>query len=193
MLCRRQSSTARDRSRRCPEVLPALRVEKFLPPRPSRDEDAIHGRRWKLSQRIPDRDAARRTNRGTSDWQLQDGQRRRILRIRRGNDRQRKRAYDSLFECALQRIGPDIAKCFNGLFDYGTSIEFDAENAISVNLSDLCCINTMFSRHFQHCIQRGWRNGNYRARSPLSKHSGFRRVTLFHSYLYAQDIAGPPS
>ncbi len=50
-------------------------------------------------------------------------------------------------------MGPDIAKCFNGLFDYGTSIEFDAENAISGNFADLFGANTVFSRRLQHSIQ----------------------------------------
>jgi hypothetical protein len=51
-------------------------------------------------------------------------------------------------------MGPDIAKCFNGLFDYGTSIEFDAENAISVNISDLYGTNTTVSRDLQDRFQR---------------------------------------
>src|ERR1700731_245676 len=128
MLYRPRSNIGRDLSRQCPEVLPAPRVEKFLPPRPWRGEDAVPGHRWKLFPPIPGPDAARRTNRDTPGWQPQDGRRRRILRIRRGNDRQRRRAWDSLSECALQGMGPDVAKCFNGLFDYGTSIDFDAEN-----------------------------------------------------------------
>jgi hypothetical protein len=49
-------------------------------------------------------------------------------------------------------MGPDIAKCFNGLFDYGTSIEFDAENAIRDNFADLYGADTVFLRGLQHSI-----------------------------------------
>src|ERR1700730_15239004 len=89
-------------------------------------------------------------------------------------------------------MGPDIAKCFNGLFDYRTSVKFDAENAISGNFTDLYGTNTIVSRHLQHGVQRSRRNGNYRACPTLSKQSGFSRTAVFDSYACAQSTAGGP-
>src|ERR1700682_5970797 len=87
-------------------------------------------------------------------------------------------------------MGPDIAKCFYGLFDYGTSVKFDAENAISGNFTDLYGTNTIVSRDLQHGVQRSRRNGNYRACPTLSKQSGFSRTAVFYSYACAECIAG---
>src|ERR1700730_3171770 len=89
-------------------------------------------------------------------------------------------------------MGPNIPKCFNGLFDYGTSIKFDAENAISGNSTDLYRTNTIVSRHLQHSVRRSRRNGNHGASSTLSKQSGFSGTAVFDSYACAESIAGFP-
>src|SRR5450755_689562 len=83
-------------------------------------------------------------------------------------------------------MGPDIAERFHGLFNYGTSIVLDAENAVTGNVADFGGGDAVFAREVEDAIELCWCDGNYHASAAFAEKVGFGGSVVFQGHPRAQ-------
>src|SRR5476651_809840 len=83
-------------------------------------------------------------------------------------------------------MGPGIAERFHGLFNYGTSIVLDAENAVTGNVADFGGGDAVFAGEMEDAVEFGRCDGNYRASAAFSEKEKFGGSVAFDSDPCAQ-------